>query len=201
MGTLLFYVSCSIVSITAVLISKAGHRAVNDEIEYERVKAMAATDPLTGLYNYRQFQIALSDALQEAARTRGVVSLIYLDLDGFREINNTYGHQSGDDTLKLVADVLRSSCREKDTISRPGGDEFTVVLPGASKDEAYGVVKRISANLLGVKVVSKTAGELPLELSASYGVATFPEDGRDIISIIKSADDELYRNKNMKNLT
>ncbi len=197
-GEPLFYVSCAIVSVTAVLISKSGHKAVSNEREYERAKALAATDPLTGLYNYGQFQTALEDALQGAAKTQGVVSLIYVDLDGFREINNTYGHQSGDDTLKLVADVLRSSCREKDSISRPGGDEFTVILPGASKAEAYGVVKRISASLLGVKVKSKTVGELPLALRASYGVATFPEDGHDAATIVKRADDELYLNKNIK---
>lgn len=193
-----FFLTCALVASTGFLISQSRYKAIDNQIQYETVKALAVMDPLTGLYNYREFHRALEDSFEKAGKTGGVVSLIYLDLDEFRDINNTCGHQLGDESLKLVANVLRSSCREKDSVFRPGGDEFTVILPGAAKEEAYNVVNRISENLLAVTIAAKDNMAQPLVLSASFGVATFPQDGLEAHAVIKRADDELYLNKNAK---
>ncbi len=195
----MFFLACALVASSGLFISQTGHRARNNQMQYEMIKALSMIDPLTGLYNYGEFHRALEDSFEKAGKSGSVVSLIYLDLDEFRDINNTCGHQLGDESLKLVANVLRSSCRENDSVFRPGGDEFTIILPGAAKEEAYNVVRRISENLLAVTILAKDSSKSePLVLSASFGVATYPLDGLEAHTIIKRADEELYLNKNAK---
>ncbi|MEX0975066.1 MAG: GGDEF domain-containing protein [Bacillota bacterium] len=169
--------------------------AVDNALKFERATMLAFTDPLTGLYNYRQFQNLLREAIVRAEKAQTPVSLIYVDLDHFREVNNTYGHQVGDDALREIGKAIRASCRDKDFICRPGGDEFTVVLPGVPKDRARVVASRIKENLVAVSVDVGLPQPLTSAIGASVGVATYPEDGSDVDTLVKKADADMYSSK------
>lgn len=170
--------------------------AVDNALKFERATMLAHTDPLTGLYNYRQFQNLLREAIARAEKSESEVSVIYIDLDYFREINNTYGHQVGDEALKAIAKTIRASCRDRDLVCRPGGDEFTVILPGVSKDRARTVAARIKENLLAMKLDVGLPEPLSSAIGASVGVSTYPEDGSDVDTLVRKADADMYSSKN-----
>jgi diguanylate cyclase (GGDEF)-like protein len=156
---------------------------------------LAFTDPLTGLYNYRQFQSLFRDSILRAEKTGSQVSLIYVDLDYFRDVNNSYGHQVGDEALKGIAKVIRSSCRDNDIVCRPGGDEFTVILPGVAKDNARTVAARVKENIAAASLEVGLPEPLLAVVGASVGVSTYPEDGSDIDTLVKKADLDMYTSK------
>jgi len=169
--------------------------AVRNAIRFDEVAALASTDSLTGLYNYREFRGLLSQMIDQAKESDGTVSLIYIDLDYFRQVNNRYGHQVGDEVLREIAAVIRKSCREKDIVCRPGGDEFSVILPGVSKERARRIAERIKDNI--AKSTFTVAESLENLVGASVGVATFPEDGFDVYSLVQSADMDMYEGKTL----
>lgn len=169
--------------------------AVDNALKFERATMLASTDPLTGLYNYRQFQSLFRDAISRAEKAGGDISLIYVDLDHFREINNTYGHQIGDEALRGIATVIRASCRDGDLVCRPGGDEFTVILPGVPRDTARMIAGRIKENLINMRLEVGLPDPLVSAIGASVGVATYPEDGADVDTLVKKADADMYLSK------
>lgn len=169
--------------------------AVDNALKFERATMLAFTDPLTGLYNYRQFQSLFRDAILRAEKTGSQVSLIYVDLDYFRDVNNSYGHQVGDEALKGIAKVIRSSCRDNDIVCRPGGDEFTVILPGVAKDNARTVAARVKENIAAASLEVGLPEPLLAVVGASVGVSTYPEDGSDIDTLVKKADLDMYTSK------
>lgn len=153
----------------------------------ERVKQLAVSDPLTGLANYRQLVQVLDTEVKRYGRTGRRFSVLLLDLDGLKQINDAHGHLTGSRALCRVADVLRLQCREVDTPARYGGDEFAVVLPETEREAALLLADRITTHL--------AAGtESPL-LSVSIGAAVYPEDGVTIEQLLSSADHALYREK------
>jgi diguanylate cyclase (GGDEF)-like protein len=127
-----------------------------------------------------------------ARRRRLRLALLFADLDGFKQINDTYGHAAGDTALRMAARRLESAVRDSDTVSRHGGDEFLVLLGGLSNASDAGV---ISAKLLASLAEPVTVGEHVLRLSASIGIAVYPEDGEDAASLIDSADAAMFRSK------
>ncbi|SFM40093.1 GGDEF domain-containing protein [Thermodesulforhabdus norvegica] len=127
-------------------------------------------DPLTGLYNMRSFFRALESEMHRTRRSRVPTSLIMLDLDHFKQINDTYGHIAGDYVLKSVADTLRNGVRAGDLPCRYGGEEFAVVLPGTSLSQAVGVAKRLKEAIEKLKCFY-AGKEIPV--TASFGVATY----------------------------
>src|SRR3954471_23217530 len=108
---------------------------------FDELSQQAATDPLTGVGNRRFFDTALDVEIKRAQRAQGAMSLVLLDLDGFKELNDTYGHRLGDDTLRTVAEKLRDTLRGTDVIARVGGDEFALILPEMTRDQALAVVE------------------------------------------------------------
>jgi diguanylate cyclase (GGDEF)-like protein len=114
---------------------------------HERVQQQAIADPLTGLCNHRHLHERLEQEIARSKRSHRPLSLMMLDIDGLKLINDTYGHQAGDEALKLLASVLQSSCRVEDIVGRYGGDEFMIILPDADGVEARSVGERIQANL------------------------------------------------------
>ena len=151
---------------------------------FEQVRTMAVSDPLTGLANYRRLISVLEAELDRSRRTQRPFSVVLLDMDGLKLINDQYGHLTGSRALVRIGKVLRNHSRAIDTAARYGGDEFALVLPEASKDIATRVVTRIRERL-----TSET--EAPA-LSVSAGVAAFPEDGDTPEKLLGSADRALY---------
>ncbi|HEX2256822.1 MAG TPA: GGDEF domain-containing protein [Afifellaceae bacterium] len=158
-----------------------------------RLVHYATHDPLTGLANRVLFADRLGHALARSRRRGRPGALLLLDLDGFKRLNDTFGHAAGDRALVAVAARLRGCLRETDTVARLGGDEFAVVLDGlAAADDAHRAVARIRA-ALAAPLALDPAGA-PLALSASIGLAFFrghePADG-----LLRRADDQLYAAK------
>lgn len=152
------------------------------------LEAMARTDPLTGLANHRGFHEALRSELARARRQGGEVSLVSLDLDDFKAVNDTYGHPYGDEVLRGIGAELKRSVREFDTAARVGGEEFALILPDTPSDAAHEVAERARAAIARVPVDQ-------LELSCSAGIASFPADADDASTLWHLADAALYSAK------
>ena len=160
--------------------------------ENERlIRRQAMEDELTGLLNRRAFGANLQQALLRRRDNMGV-ALILLDLDGFKQVNDTLGHDSGDVLLKRVAERLRQAVRDGDALCRIGGDEFCVIVSSVvSEQTAMLVADRMLASLTKPFDVSGHA----INIGASIGIALYPQDGNDEQTLFKYADEALYRAK------
>jgi len=154
---------------------------------FEQVRSMAVTDPLTGLSNYRRLISVLEAEVDRSRRTERPFSVVLLDMDGLKIINDQYGHLTGSRALVRISKILRNHSRAIDTAARYGGDEFALVLPEAGKDIASRVVSRIRERL-------SSEAEHPA-LAVSAGVAAFPEDGDTPEKLLGAADRALYAMK------
>lgn len=158
-------------------------------VEVERRNA--TTDVLTGLVNHRGALQLLQSAFELSATTStGTLSLLMMDVDGFKLVNDTYGHTTGDAVLKLVADTLRAAIEDRGSICRFGGDEFIVILGDASKGEATAIAQTITQRLSAARFRPGTGAPIPI--SASIGVANFPEDTRSPFELVAHADAAMY---------
>ena len=155
-------------------------------------KELSIRDPLTNLYNRRYLMEFLYKELEKSKRLDRYLSIIMLDLDDFKKINDVYGHQMGDLCLKTLADVIIGNTRDMDVAGRYGGEEFIIVLPDTDKGNALSVANRLRSAIKGIKIPSSNGF---ITLSASFGVASFPEDGINIDDLIKVADDRTYEAK------
>jgi diguanylate cyclase (GGDEF)-like protein len=164
-----------------------GSLALRNAWLLEQLQKVASTDGLTGIANRRAFDMVLERELARAARNGAPVSLVMLDIDNFKELNDNHGHQRGDDVLRAVAAALAKECREYDTAARYGGEEFAMILPNCTAAEAPAAAERL-------RVAVAEAGS-PVRVTASGGVATFPMNGRDAASVVTAADEALYESK------
>jgi diguanylate cyclase (GGDEF)-like protein len=155
---------------------------------FDQVRSMAVSDPLTGLANYRRLISVLESELDRSRRTQRPFSVVLLDMDGLKLINDQFGHLTGSRALVRLGKILRSHSRAIDTAARYGGDEFALVLPEAGRDIAARVVARVRERL--------SEETEPPALSVSAGVAAFPEDGDSPEKLLAAADRALYRMKN-----
>lgn len=150
---------------------------------------MAVTDSLTGLYVRRYFMVKLQEELLRAERYNNILSIVMADLDRFKNINDTYGHDAGDRVLKAIGKFLQQNIRDVDVIARYGGEEFVIMIPEAAEDAAYILAERIR----------KQFAELKLEnfpqITISLGIATYPFDGTELEDLIKKADAAMYAAK------
>jgi diguanylate cyclase (GGDEF)-like protein len=170
-------------STTLALAAEATERQRAEEY----VRQLAVTDPLTGLANYRRLLDILDSEIKRYGRIGRPFSVLLIDLDGLKMLNDAFGHLAGSRALCRLADTLRVHCREIDTAARYGGDEFVLVLPETDLEAALHVAKRISEQL-------RNDGEVP-SISVSAGAAIFPQDGRTIDELLGAADNALYRQK------
>lgn len=152
---------------------------------------LAVTDPLTGLYNRRKFEEVLDQEVKRASRY-GPVSLLAIDLNDFKLVNDRHGHQAGDDALKVVAKTMKSCCRSSDTCARLGGDEFAIILPRSNAAAAQVLLRRIQQQIARA-VVPAVDGELTIGLS--IGIATLPADAHNAAGLVAAADAAMYRAK------
>jgi diguanylate cyclase (GGDEF)-like protein len=161
---------------------------------HQTVQRQAVTDELTGLWNVRQFHDALDHEVERARRFEGALGLAMLDIDDFKAVNDSYGHQQGDQVLAAVAGVLRELSRDIDTPARYGGEEMAVVLPGTAAEGAAQLAERMREAVQQLRV-PRTDGAGHLTITASIGVAAIPVSAVDKDSLIAAADAALYRAK------
>jgi diguanylate cyclase (GGDEF)-like protein len=161
--------------------------AIRNATLADQLRHMADVDPLTGIANRGTFERTLEKELARSSRSGEALGLVMLDIDHFKQLNDTYGHRTGDEVLRLMTTVLSTQLRTFDTAARYGGEEFGIVLPGADKDTAVMVAERLRA------AVSQMPSSTPVTVSA--GVATFPMHAADAESLVKAADAAMYRSK------
>jgi diguanylate cyclase (GGDEF)-like protein len=162
---------------------------------FEEIRDLALTDAMTNLHNYRYFEDRLKEEINRARRSGSCVSIIMLDIDYFKNYNDTLGHQAGDEALRTLGLILKNTVREEDIVNRYGGEEFCIILPGLGKEVI---------SILGERIREKVA-EFPFlkqnvqpggKLTVSLGGSTFPEDADDFEGLVYKADQALYNSKN-----
>ncbi len=160
---------------------------------HEELKSLAFKDPLTGLLNRRAMERALKREINRSRRYNSTLSVVFIDLDGFKKVNDVYGHDSGDDLLIYVAGCLKNMCRESDIISRFAGDEFVLILPQASLEEAGQLIERIREHF---RLNPFSSGVHNETIAFSCGVVSpFHNELEDAASVLKKADELMYRDK------
>ncbi len=186
------YFGVAMDGLTGDVVAKLRERLAELEVENARLRELSHHDELTGLANRRGFEAHLEKGIEALARYGSVVTVLAVDLDGLKRVNDTHGHPAGDEVLRAVARVLTSSLRISDTAARFGGDEFGIILPQTSEARAVQVAQRLASSI----------GELALpqgsRVTASIGVAgVVPTSDRaqTRTSVVARADRALYRAK------
>ncbi len=174
---------------------------INQELENEiqqrlkleaTLKELAATDPLTGLYNRREYEMLFAHEIERARRMNTALSVCIVDLDHFKNVNDTYGHGVGDEVLRRTAKLYRDHLRTMDIIGRLGGEEFIILLPETSIENAVAVGHRLLEALAATEIDTGTA---VINITATIGISQLLPGDRDFNTIIQRADAALYRGK------
>jgi diguanylate cyclase (GGDEF)-like protein len=175
-----------------VLLSalEPGAIALDNALRVQRAEALSVTDDLTQLYNSRYLSQVLRRETKRASRSGRPLSLLFIDLDGFKSVNDTHGHLAGSRALVEAASVIRASARETDVVARFGGDEFAVVLPDTGGDGAMAVGDRVRERIAAHRFLQ--AEGLSIALTVSVGVATLPDVSISADGLIHAADDAMY---------
>jgi diguanylate cyclase (GGDEF)-like protein/PAS domain S-box-containing protein len=172
----------------AALFSDITTRKQNEE----RTEYYAYHDPLTGLPNRRLFEDRLAVALSQAQRNEEWVAVLFLDLDNFKPINDTYGHEAGDQLLRQVAQRMRNCIRSCDTVARLGGDEFVIILPGTNTRQE---IETIATRILVASRDPIVIDQDEIVITMSIGISIYPKDGTDITSLMRNADVAMFMSK------
>ncbi|MGR8918923.1 MAG: diguanylate cyclase domain-containing protein [Gammaproteobacteria bacterium] len=169
------------------------HRDIHAEKEaQERLRQLALRDPLTGLANRRYLESVFGHALARARRARTGLGLVYIDLDGFKAVNDEQGHDAGDTVLTAVASRLEQAVRGEDIVARIGGDEFCVLVNEATDDRQLVGLARRALAMVREPIALDGA---QVTLSCSIGIARFPENGGTLAALLKASDAAMYRVK------
>ncbi len=168
--------------------------AVHNAQMYEHIRALSYTDGMTALHNYRFFRLRLKEEIARARREDSKLSLLIMDVDHFKNYNDTLGHPAGDEVLRRVSVILKKSVRDNDIVARYGGEEFAIILPGADSEGSFALAERIRA-----KVEAEEFYEEAIQpggrLTISIGIATFPKDALREEDLVINADRALYQAK------
>lgn len=160
----------------------------------EEVRREAMTDALTGIANRKYFDIHLRTSVLHAMENGSPLSLVLVDIDHFKTFNDNYGHQTGDDVLRLVAHTLASNIKGRDTAARYGGEEFGIILPDTVLETARTLAEKIRVGIAGKRFRKKQTGEELSSISISLGIAQY-RPGEALVDFIQRADDSLYQAK------
>ncbi|HCP16497.1 MAG: Diguanylate cyclase [candidate division TA06 bacterium 32_111] len=160
--------------------------SIDNTFKYEETKRIANTDPLTDMYNYRFFIEKLKEELERSKKLSIPLSILMLDIDYFKEINDNYGHMIGDLVIRDLAQLLLNTVRKGDIVTRYGGDEFFIILPGTGKQFTHSIAEKIN------KLVKKTNFTNGIKITVSVGTVTYPDDGDSVETLLKWVDDALY---------
>ena len=165
-------------------------KEARSERELRDAEERASTDALTGLANKAALQASLARAAAAAGRTLTPLSLVIFDLDHFKSINDTYGHDKGDEVLAAVGSVAGSNVRASDMVGRFGGEEFALILPDTGRDGAVGLAEKLRTAIAGIVIPG-----LDRQITASFGVAVIPDDAGEPDALFRAADQALYAAK------
>jgi diguanylate cyclase (GGDEF)-like protein len=169
--------------------------AIENAKYFQKVQDLTITDDVTTLYNSRYLHRFLEYESERARRYKSNLSLIFLDIDYFKRVNDTYGHICGSKLLKEIGVLLLSKIRKVDVACRYGGDEFVLVLPHTTKEDAFNVAKKIKSSMKQTRFL-KDEG-LKIKITASFGVASIPSDSEDSTGLIRLADNAMYKVKGL----
>lgn len=167
------------------------------KIEHDHIKyleRMINIDGLTELYNHRYFCDALSERVKIGKRDNTPVSMIFIDIDNFKQYNDTYGHQKGDYVLSKIGRIIKENARKQDIPSRYGGEEFSIILPDTSEEEALSIAEGLRSKIESEHFEGEE-NQPNGKITASIGVSIYPDKAKNDVELIKSADDALYRAK------
>lgn len=162
---------------------------------YEEARRLSNTDPLTGLYNHGFFKKALDIEVEKSKRHGHPLSLLMIDIDFFKKVNDTFGHGAGDKALKQLSDLFKTTCRKIDVVARYGGEEFSVIGPETDKDEARALAERIRKMTADNTFSVNGPEEKRFNLTVSIGIASCPRHTQDPDRLIVLADRALYMAK------
>ncbi len=162
---------------------------------HEQVRELSVTDGLTRIHNRRYFERVLDDEITRCKRYIRACSLLYLDVDHFKNINDHYGHPAGDEVLKFIALFLRADLRTIDVVARLGGDEFGIILPEIHPEGALTVAQRLHRKIADVHLPVEAMVKDRKKITLSIGIATFPENAGTADELVKMADKSLYKAK------
>jgi len=175
-----------------MLANQAG-LAIENASLYELVRHQSHTDSITNLWNHGFFQDQLSKEVGAAHANHHALSLLILDIDDFKKLNDTYGHHNGDIVLRKIANILKDSSRENDYACRYGGEEFAIILTQTTKDHGMVIAERIREKVAGYAFrLSADAGGQELHVTVSVGLGAFPEDAQTKEKLIAKADKAMY---------
>jgi diguanylate cyclase (GGDEF)-like protein len=177
----------------AKIICRESAKSMTSSLNFQKVKELAIRDGLTGLYNHRHFQEMLSYTIVHSDRYSAQASLLMIDVDDLKVINDTYGHQAGDTVLSSIGNILSETLRKVDIPARYGGDEFAVILPNTNKTGSIAVAEKIRSRL---KRVSLRSDSRELQVTFSIGIATYPQCAASKELLIEKTDRALYESKN-----
>ncbi len=165
--------------------------SVSNSLLYDEIKQLSYTDGMTNLHNFRYFTLRLNEEVIRHRRMKTDLSLLILDVDHFKNYNDTLGHPAGDEVLKKFARILKHTARENDIVARYGGEEFAIILPGTSKEGASIVAQRIRENIENTYFPHEEIQPLG-KVTVSVGIATMPEDAKTAEELTQKADAALY---------
>lgn len=171
----------------AGIIASQATLAIVSKSHVEKIKKVATIEKLTGLYNQSHFYICLEEEIRRSSRNRCSLSLLFMDVDRLKQVNDNWGHLVGDKVLQLVARSIKCSIRKIDIGFRYGGDEFVVILPGVSSSDTVPIAERIQKKLKKLP--------FPCPVSLSFGIASFPRDGKQPRELLDRADRAMYQAK------
>ncbi len=174
-------------------LSRIASIALNNALRYERAERMYMQDDLTRLYNSRYLRQFIEREIKRAKRYGSQFSVIFIDVDGFKDVNDSFGHRVGSGTLCEIAELLSGSVRDTDVVARYGGDEFTIVLPETGMDLALSTAERIRARI--AEMTFSGGSRYSFRLTASFGVAAFPTHAENAVDLLEKADLAMYEAK------
>ncbi|MBF0112983.1 MAG: GGDEF domain-containing protein [Desulfamplus sp.] len=179
------------------IIIKSTGVALSKQINIEQLTNAATIDPLTGCYNRREFERQMKKSIANAKREKEPLSIFIFDIDHFKRVNDTYGHQAGDAVLQKVSGIVKDNMRSGDTLSRYGGEEFIAILPSTSKIGAMEIADRLRQKIEKETVITDTGA---VNVTASFGISSLnpsykKDDSLDMTKLIEYADEMMYKAK------
>jgi diguanylate cyclase (GGDEF)-like protein len=168
--------------------------AIDNSLLHKKTQELTITDELTDLYNFRYFKIRLADELKRADRYRQKLSILMLDLDHFKTVNDQYGHQTGNVILREISNIIKQCIRDVDVVARYGGEEFTVILPQTDREDAEVIAERIRESV-AKNHFQNNRGRREIKITVSIGGCTYPDGIHTLEQLLEKADNALYRAK------